>query len=51
MKEQRSINLRPHEMIAKGDSMLHVALTMTLAVFTVIGFSNPGQVWGADVEG
>jgi len=42
MKEQRSINLRPHEMIAKRDSMLFVALTMTLAVFTVIGFSNPG---------
>jgi hypothetical protein len=26
-------------------------LTVTLAVFTVIGFSNPGQAWGADVEG
>ena len=44
MKEQRSINLRPHEMIAKRDSMLFVALTLTLAVFTVIGFSKPTRL-------
>jgi hypothetical protein len=50
MKEQRSIKLRPLEVIAKRDSMLCLALIMTPAVFTVIGFSNPGQAWGAGVE-
>jgi len=45
MKEQRSINLRPHEVIAKRDSTLFVALTTTLAFLSVIGFYNPGQAW------
>jgi hypothetical protein len=50
MKEQRSINQCPHEVIAKRDSMLFVALTTTLAFLSVIGLYNPGQAWGAGVE-
>ena len=50
MKEQRSIKIRQLEVIAKRDSMLCHSLIVTLAGFTAIRFSNPGQAWGAGVE-
>jgi hypothetical protein len=43
MKEQSSIDLRPHEATAGGYSMLFIAPTITPAVLSGVGFSGAAR--------